>query len=64
MPAAGANLDSGGGFEEDEDLALTFAEKAAKESLPAAQLAIAMRYYGQVGVALFARTQKKCNLFG
>jgi hypothetical protein len=46
--AAGADLHSGGGFEKDEALALTFAEKAANKGLPAAEFA--MGYYAEVGV--------------
>lgn len=37
-----------GAFEKDEALALTFADKAAKEGLPSAEFA--MGYYAEVGV--------------
>ncbi|KAF8884266.1 hypothetical protein CPB84DRAFT_1636140, partial [Gymnopilus junonius] len=37
-----------GGFEKDEGLALTFAEKAARKGLPSAEFA--MGYYAEVGV--------------
>lgn len=37
-----------GGFEKDESLALTFAEKAARKGLPSAEFA--MGYYAEVGV--------------
>ena len=46
--AVGGDVHSGGGFEKDEALALTFAEKAAKKGLPAAEFA--MGYYAEVGV--------------
>ncbi|KAF8155421.1 hypothetical protein B0H34DRAFT_798611 [Crassisporium funariophilum] len=38
----------GGGFEKDEGLALTFADKAARKGLPSAEFA--MGYYAEVGV--------------
>lgn len=46
--AAGGDVNPSGGFEKDEALALTFAEKAAKKGLPAAEFA--MGYYAEVGV--------------
>jgi len=46
--AAGGVINPSGGFEKDEALALTFAEKAAKKGLPAAEFA--MGYYAEVGV--------------
>jgi TPR repeat protein len=46
--AAGGQGGVGGGFEKDEALALTFADKAAKKGLPSAEFA--MGYYAEVGV--------------
>ncbi len=43
-----ADGNSSSGFEKDEVLALTFAEKAAKKGLPSAEFA--MGYYAEVGV--------------
>jgi hypothetical protein len=44
----GSEDGAGGGFEKDEKLAYTFAEKAAKKGLPSAEFA--MGYYKEVGV--------------
>ena len=46
--AAGQVGAGSGGFEKDEGLALTFAEKAARKGLPSAEFA--MGYYAEVGV--------------
>jgi TPR repeat protein len=46
--AAGAPGGGEGGFDKDEALALTFADKAAKKGLPSAEFA--MGYYAEVGV--------------
>ena len=46
--AAGGPGGGEGGFEKDEALALTFADKAAKKGLPSAEFA--MGYYAEVGV--------------
>jgi hypothetical protein len=46
--AAGGPGGLEGGFEKDEALALTFADKAAKKGLPSAEFA--MGYYAEVGV--------------
>ena len=46
--AAGGTGGVEGGFEKDEALALTFADKAAKKGLPSAEFA--MGYYAEVGV--------------
>ena len=46
--AAGGQAVADGGFEKDEALALTFANKAAKKGLPSAEFA--MGYYAEVGV--------------
>ncbi|KJA14221.1 hypothetical protein HYPSUDRAFT_150673, partial [Hypholoma sublateritium FD-334 SS-4] len=46
--AAGQVGAGSGGFEKDEGLALTFAEKAARKALPSAEFA--MGYYAEVGV--------------
>lgn len=44
----GSGTTESGGFDRDEGLALTFAEKAAKKGLPSAEFA--MGYYAEVGV--------------
>ena len=46
--AAGGPGGVEGGFDKDEALALTFADKAAKKGLPSAEFA--MGYYAEVGV--------------
>jgi hypothetical protein len=46
--AAGRTEGAAGGFEKDEGLARTFAEKAARKGLPSAEFA--MGYYAEVGV--------------